>query len=347
MLIAFLRGVNDDGCVCKIDSFCDRLWVETEEGSDVTYVLRSVLFSVEQGTLTSLDMVVPFELERVQEPQNVGEHAYDPCFVFNESFVSEEPFVVHHGPDLNKGMAPTAFAEVDKDGYQHIKIYPYAGVRLLGCGQCSFLSIEFQHGIPAGDRVEALIQFEVQALLKDVATDDGYPEYEMGLDYLSTVGHESDLELIKAKEREILVSTGQEPPKRYGGFDVILYVPPGFKVTDYDGGRILKDQYRIDGSIGPYVQKVLWHAREKYGEQELISSGEGLRLKPYLSPADHSMALQIRDIKTKISSLDNRLGTVEGDVKTSKTRDIVAIVIAAIGVLGAGISIWLSLAYIH
>lgn len=301
MLVAFLKGPQDTACECEVVRYCDRVWFDAG-GSAV--ILRQFIIGVRRGSLSQIDMLLPFE--HMYDVTNLGRVSFDKTFPFN-GFTTAGKYEVQE-PFDDKGLAED-YGIIQRDGFNNILVYPNSPVEVGGCGKCKMLSFFFPESLGETQLSEIVVGFNVRSLFDNVAINPEHPEYQLSLQYLVRAGHEKDLDFCVADEREIPIHSSYGPPDYKGGFDVFLYLPEGFKAGSFtQNGQVSKDRYKPDGSEGVAVQKIGWRARrfETIGENALIKSGPGFDICLDLGPENHQVEVKIDGVAQAVKTGNNR-----------------------------------------
>lgn len=278
MLIGFFKKPEE--CECYIIKYIDRIWLSETGDAEI---LRTFVVKVDENSpkpLKEVRLLIPHK--RIENVENVTES----CF-FSPSkcyFNSPEIYTTREYKIVREVTQPDRFdsyGKINHDGIQNIKVFSSIDYSSYKEGDCSVIRLQIppKEGLKKGECTEIRVKFQISSFF-DKITTGLFPSYLIELSYFSSRYINEINKLDKNSEIKVKPVLGLAESQFKGGFDIFLYLPPGFdKVTGFDPFKGKYDFFNIAGKKTSEKRvKLLWRLREflkqrKLPEESLLGIG--------------------------------------------------------------------------
>lgn len=310
MLICFLKGDTEANANCEIVKFWDRIWLR--EGGDLE-VLREVNFKVEEDSpcsISEIGLLIPST--DVGEIENRTSTAFDHDNIFNSLKAKILKYKIHLEDKT-----------VDNDGLIAVKPRAEENTEMV-VGDTTLLNVSLSEPINHGEIGMIRLFFRLPSRL--IMTSAGVGS--VTLEYF--FGSKFPREVTILKRKEIPAYPILDPDKKFGGFDIQLYLPPNWEISDPAGGEPATGKAEPDGSEGKVKRLIMWKARELVENPlELLTSEKNL---PRLHPKIKTPLLSDTLIKAEENT--------EASIKMSRDAwyiSIISIIVAIGSIILSGV----------
>jgi len=279
VLIGFFKKPEE--CECYIIKYVDRIWLSEIGDAEV---LRTFIVKVNENSpkpLREVRLLLPFK--RVENLEDVTKNCFlSPSkYYFNSPEIcsTREYKIVH---EVTQPDRFDSYGTINHDGIKNIKVFPSIDYSSYKEGNYSVIRLQLppEEGLKKGECTEIRLKFQISSLL-DKITTGLFPVYLIELSYFSTRYINKINQPNKNLEIKVKPVLGLAESQFKGGFDIFLYLPPGFeKVTGFNPFKEKYDVFNIAGKKTSEKRvKFLWRLRELLKQKELPEnslSGVGL-----------------------------------------------------------------------
>lgn len=267
MYIIAYKADEDRGAEADTVKYSDRIWFH-EDGS--ANCLRSMIIHVSDKSpkpLSRICFLLPVPVDSVQEIEDASDTCLNMNFIFNSYKtggykVKEQD--EHGGVILN-------------DNFDNVVVCYRNKFCKIGIGNTTCVEAKFAKDIKPGEFRELRVRFSISSLAALIRGET----YAVALPYFGDHTSLSDFKVATDQVRgheEIPAIPIYNKDTKQGGFDVIVYLPPGMEGHDFPTlARKSIDRHMEDGSEGEEREKYMWRLREAT-DAERATFGLGLSL---------------------------------------------------------------------
>lgn len=269
MLIGFFK--DPEKCICSIIKYADRIWL-TETGD--AEILRTFVVKVDKSSaepLREVRLLLPFKHIRDLKTTN------GTCFMSSDKYHFNSPRIstMQNYKIIQKPPTPIRYdsiGTIEHDGIKDIRIFAlfdkFSSYRV---GDCTVIRLQFPCALEKGESTEIRLTFKTTSLFTKI-TEDKYPIYFVQFTYFSPNYIDEIAQLRSELEIKVRPTLGEDKlNRRIGGFDSIIYFPPGFeKASDFKPYKETVDSYNIQGKKVPKTTlKLIYRLRAALKAEEL------------------------------------------------------------------------------
>lgn len=316
MLIMVYKADEEKEAEAEIVKYSDRIWFDSTGGAKC---LRSVIIHVLDRSpkpLSQLCFVMPVPRNNITgEIVDKSETCTDIGFGFN-SFKTGGYRVESREKD--GGV-------IYNDGFENVRVRYGNKFNIIGIGNTSVLQATFSEAIQRGEFREVRVGFSVSSLAIKFKEDTYAIDLPYFGDSTSLFNYKEAINQVKGHE-EIPVIPIYNRETRQGGFDVILYLPPGMEGHDFPAlTKKSIDRHNQDGTEAEEREKYMWRLREA---TDALQVAFGVRLS-IAGNWSYGMEPKIRAMSTMTTFILMKLSDVTRSVSKSLWIGIAALIIAA------------------
>lgn len=328
MLVGFFKKPEE--CECCIIKYVDRIWL-SETGD--AKILRTFVVEVNKNSkeaLKEIRILSPFKYIKNLKPVNETCFLPSSKYYFNSPKVStkQDYSIVQKPSDTDRF---DNFGIITHDGIENIVVFPF----LNNCshykvGDCTVIRIQLPRDLGKGESTEIRLNFETTSLFTKMTFGES-PIYFIQFTYFSPRYIDEVAQLDKKLEIKVKPTLGEDKDQqRIGGFDTILYFPPGFeKASDFHPYKELVDFYDIQGKkTSDKMLKQIFRLRsilkrdKSLEEDKLTGIGQDIAISGTLTKK--------HDITKPLLS---GIGVVNDKIRKSVSLSYVALTLAIISVI--------------
>jgi hypothetical protein len=309
MLIGFFKPSQECASNCRVVSFCDRIWLE----SDLTAkILRSFTIEIPADSpcgLSELRMLLPFPASAVTNLKGLNDTAFNPTWYFNTPALR-----ANRDYDVKKKVASESdsYGLIDDDGIRGIKVFRgnLAVPSHFALKNATVIVFRFQEQLNPGEKTQYRVSFEISGFGKNTSTQlANYYE----LRYFDSPKFKEECEL---QSIDSVIPIYLAPQETAGGFSVLTYAPPDYeRLQGFDHAEESRDAIGPDAAESVERAKCVWQLHDVWNlqkptevrlEREFILRGTfGRRIDTDLLGQLKGLQEQVKEQKREI-----RLATV-------------------------------------
>lgn len=302
----------------EIVKYCDRIWFDEAGNAEC---LRSMIIHVLDDSpknLSQLGFLLPAPSNHVQRVVDASETCLDRDFIFN-SFKT-----CGYGVKARNQNGGIIF----NDNFDNMVVRYGNKLDIIGIGNTTCLNVKFPEDIRPGQFRELRLRFLISSLAVMMREETYAIDLPYFGDYTSLSNYKTATDQVKGHD-QIPVIPIYNKDTRQGGFDVILYLPPGMEGHDFPTlAKKSIDKHTEDGTEGEEREKYIWRLREATDANQATF---GLRLS-----LAGNWSYEIRPKLTEMTRMTTFLLMQLVDVANSSSKALwigVAALVAAIAAL--------------
>lgn len=317
MLLMVYNPDPDIGANAEIVKFCDRIWFD---GDGDAKCLRSVIVHVldqSKRSVRELCFLTPVATSDIV-PQEIVDKS-DTCASPDWAFNSFKTGGYHiEQTDASGGT-------IFNDGFSNV-VFRYGNrAEIAAIANASLITIGLAQPIQPGEFREVRFLFGVKSLAKKYKKDTYAIDLPYFAEFTSFCAYTAATKVVKG-QRQIPVIPKYDMASNNGGFDVIIYLPPGTTGSDFPPQALKSiDDHGEDGVQSESREKYIWRLRQVTDASAVIAAGGDFWIVGNWSPG---LQRGISDVDRMMYLVAMRLDHLQRSFKGARAVAIASIVIA-------------------
>lgn len=317
MVIMVYKSSDERDADAQIVKYSDDIWF-SHDGS--ARCLRSMIIHVLQGSpmaLSKVSLVIPLPAKQITQIADKSETCLSEDFWLNR-------------PEYQAGgykVKDTKLGTIFNDNFDDVTVrFPNTFEPLVSIGSASILTINLAEPVKAGELREVRFAFSASSVAKFYEEDN----YYVDLLYFGS----STVDYDHRKEIDHLRSNEQIPVKPIynldidqGGFDVILYLPPGM-IGDFPMRKSPTRLANEEGTEGEVREKYMWEMHPAT-DASLVTLGANFLVGGWWRPSVRRPVIeQLRFVGISVSAVRQRVDRLSSQGKWALGIGIAGLVFA-------------------
>lgn len=328
MLVTCFVGDDAPYPDAEIAKFVDRIWFDESGNANCT---RSVIVRVappSPAPLRSLLMLLPCERDKVSEFIDVSHTLLESP----DDYPFNGPKTHGFRIDQSSGVAGL----INDDGIDNVVVRTDNRASITSVGPCAVLRIGFGQSILPGEARGFRVQFEVAKLAEEKISNVFSVELPYYEDFLTGRSFAEPISLTGGGgRRPEIPALPILDLERRGGFDIILYMPPGMRAQGFEGSEARVDDKEQDGTTGPHREKHIIHLRHRITAPRVLV-GQGILVTGFFAPP---VDQAISRVSAAVALLESRTDSVVSNLEKANLIAILSLVAGVAALIASVISL--------